>query len=231
MKRIRGALCVLCAALLASCATVPDHALEKGMEAFDRQDWESAERIFAQGIHGSKPDERLQYNRALALFMEGRIDDALAQCEEGYQAHPGLLNFLTLRWKILAAAGRSTEAIIAYDRYLSLNPADTAVRLELIDYALEKGYPDEVRFHANFLIRYRKEQEKAWAALAEVDGPDSEAARISAYLSGEKKAEEEKPAAPQEGENPPPPADSPEASGGTGEIPVESSSANESSSP
>jgi hypothetical protein len=65
---------------------------------------------------------------------------------------------------------------------LRLNPGDTKLRLTVMEYALEHGFRDEARFHAEFLVKERKEMARAYKVLATLDGPESDAALISSYL-------------------------------------------------
>ncbi|MDD7202348.1 MAG: tetratricopeptide repeat protein [Sphaerochaetaceae bacterium] len=156
--------------------------LVEGTELLEAKEYAAAAKLFAEGHEDNPSDGRLYYNLALALALDGRQELALQLCDEGYRNWPQILRFLTLKYQILQQLGRSADAINAMDDVLRLTPSDTKLRIEVMEYALDHGFSDEARFHARFLIKERKEMAKAYKVLATLDGPESDAARISAYL-------------------------------------------------
>ena len=157
-------------------------ALGKGTELMEAGKYLQAASLFQEACENHPQDGKLCYNQALSLELGGNSEEALRLCDEGYRKWPEILRFLILKYQILQRLDRRVEAIGAMDDVLRLNPSDTKLRVEVMEYALAHRYFDEARFHAEFLIKHRKEMGKAYQVLAELDGPESDAARISSYL-------------------------------------------------
>lgn len=172
--------------VLAGCATAPARTsrfLADGMAALDKGDTEAAIEAFDAGLARNPDDERLLYDKALALVLQGDGEAARNVCDQGYAAHPEVLKFLLLKAQSLQNDGDAPAAITAYDDVLLRDPADTALRLEVIEYAKAQGYAEEARFHARYLIEHDQETLRAWQTLAELDGEGSDAALVAAYLA------------------------------------------------
>ena len=174
---------LLPALLLLGCMhTTVQKTLVEGTKLMEAKEYAAAAQLFAKGYEANPSDGRLLYNQALALALDGRQEMALQLCDEGYRRWPQILRFLTLKYQMLQHLGRSAEAVGAMDDVLRLNPGDTKLRLTVMEYALEHGFRDEARFHAEFLVKERKEMARAYKVLATLDGPESDAALISSYL-------------------------------------------------
>lgn len=173
------------ALLLTSCATrsKADLALSKGMDALDKGQAREAVVFFDEGLQKAPGDQRLLYDKILALSANGDYDQALELCDQGYALHPENLRFLTAKPTLYKLKGEPVKAIEAMDAVLRLNPALVSLRVEVMEYALQEGYAEEARFHARFLIEHHQETSRAWKALAQLDGPESRSAAIAAYLA------------------------------------------------
>ncbi len=181
---MKALLLLLPALFLLGCAhtNAVQRTLVEGTELLEAKQYAAAAKLFAKGHEDNPSDGRLFYNQALAFALDGRQEMALQLCDEGYRNWPQILRFLTLKYQILQQLDRSADAVGAMDDVLRLNPSDTKLRIEVMEYALEHGFSDEARFHAQFLIKERKEMARAYKVLATLDGPESDAARISGYL-------------------------------------------------
>ncbi len=159
------------------------HFLSEGTSGLDNKEYEKAYSSFSQGLESYPDNEKLFYDKALASALTGRYEEAIVMCDQGYKRWPNLLRFLKLKYQTYMKMEDARNAIIAMDEVLKLTPSDTTLRLELMEYAMAQGFPSEARFHAEFLIDNRKETAKAYETLSLLDGEESDAAKIAAYLS------------------------------------------------
>lgn len=87
MRRARRGSVLLFVALMTCGASLVDLD-QAGRAAYERGDYEAAERAFAEAIGKSPGDAVLRYHRGAALMQLGRWDDAVAEYERVLKLRP-----------------------------------------------------------------------------------------------------------------------------------------------
>ncbi len=99
-----------------------DRQFQRGVELMNAAEWESALGVFDQIVH-RKPDFAEGWNkRATVLYLMGREDASLKDCEEVLKRnrhHFGALSGMT---QIYLRRGEVERALKTYERALEVNP-------------------------------------------------------------------------------------------------------------
>jgi RNA polymerase sigma-70 factor (ECF subfamily) len=110
----------------------------------DLTDWDEIVRLYDRlaEIH---PSPVVQLNRAVAVAMAGRVDEALQSIDELHAtgALAGYHHLESARAELLSRAGRTEESIAAYERALEL--ASNRVERDLLGVRLEEARSGEAR--------------------------------------------------------------------------------------
>ena len=126
----------------------------------------------ARTLRRNKPSDRsvrARYARAVALYRNARIDQALGIVGGLLREAPDDAYFHELRGQILFENGRLTDALPAYEKAVALRPDQPLLRIGLAHVQIEIGGPEMIRKASSNLERsVRKERlmPRAWRLAA-----------------------------------------------------------------
>ena len=132
------AVAVLLAALAASCSAPSSvdeaDSLERGVQMLAEGSYSEAAEIFSALIDSYPPDDHdalavAYFNRSIAHFQQGRIEDALADETAAIELDPSDLNLLAIlhlnRSREYSYLDKADDAIAAATAAIELEPSDT----------------------------------------------------------------------------------------------------------
>lgn len=100
----------------------PDHWLRLANEALQREDYARAADAFNRYLAQAPHDTATHYTLAMVYIKSGRPDYAVQLLDGLVRQQPQNADAAFYRGAMLAAAGRSSEAVVDYQRALQLNP-------------------------------------------------------------------------------------------------------------
>ncbi|HUP49219.1 MAG TPA: sulfatase-like hydrolase/transferase [Thermoanaerobaculia bacterium] len=135
------------------------------------------------------PREKLEayrsIQRAFSLFRDGRHRQSLDLAEQTLREEPGIVDLWDLKSRLLASLGRTSEAIDAGRRALSLAPERVDLAVVLTSLLLDAGRIDDAEAHAGLVARHdpvvgRELQARVWLAKGDLNRAAEEARRALA---------------------------------------------------
>jgi protein O-mannosyl-transferase len=94
--------------------------------------WRDTETLFRHTIAVTGPNAPAHHAVGLALFRQGRNDEAILELRAALSISERYPEAWTALGETLMAAGRMDEAIAAYERAIALRAADPAIRVKLV---------------------------------------------------------------------------------------------------
>ena len=138
--------------------------------------------------YAGKNDIEAQYARALALMRRNETDKALAIIDGVLATSPKDPFLHELRGDILRDAGRTKEAISAYQTAIEILPWAALIRIALAQTQLAEENPgalDSVIESVKTALRYEPEIPRAWRQLATAYGRKEEHGKAAHALAEE----------------------------------------------
>jgi tetratricopeptide (TPR) repeat protein len=140
-------------------------------------------------------ERRVQFDPSPFVFAQlaeeyrrvHRVEDAITCCRAGLSRHPGYLLARLILGRTLAAASRSDEAIVEFERVVAADPDHLGATRELADLYERRGQRAEaLRLYRRALALARNDRrlEAIIAALSESEpAADSDALRVDARVA------------------------------------------------
>jgi tetratricopeptide (TPR) repeat protein len=183
---------VICSVFLVSCGTslvlsgqdLP--ALKQlGLLYMDNGEYEMALTTFDKAIALAPEDKELLYNKVLVLLAKGNYQDAVELSTSSFENFPASLRFLKTKASALLFLQEIEQALAVYLQILSLDMANYELHAQVMEFAMNRGFAEEARSEAEFLMGRQKEVSRALDVLIRLDGPQSPYASLKTLLEFE----------------------------------------------
>ena len=129
--------------------------------------WRDSHSLFARALAVTEKNFLAHNNLAVALIVDGRIDEAAAHIEQALAIQPHFAGAHFNRGIVLSRQGRGDEALPSFLKALELNAAFPDANYTVAGVYLSKGDVDRAIVHFERAIRTPEPQPKAYAGLAE----------------------------------------------------------------
>jgi len=129
--------------------------------------WRDSHALFTRALAVTEKNFLAHNNLAVALILDGRIEEAMAHVEQALAIQPRYAGAHFNRGIALARLGRGDEALPSYLKALEINPAFPDANYTVAGVYLSKGDVDRAIAHLERAIRTPEPQPKAYAGLAE----------------------------------------------------------------
>jgi tetratricopeptide (TPR) repeat protein len=140
--------------------------------------WRDSETLWTHTLACTTDNATAHYELGMAMFYQGRIEEAVAQYNETLRIDPGYESAHNNLGNILFQQGRTGEAVIQFSEALSINPSDAEAHYNLGNAVFSDGRIDEAitQYRAALQINpsYADAHNNLGKALIE-QGRDSEA--------------------------------------------------------
>ncbi|MBK7552830.1 MAG: tetratricopeptide repeat protein [Syntrophaceae bacterium] len=145
-------------AVLAACAIVTHGQIAH---------WRDSHSLFTRALAVTEKNFLAHNNLAVALIVDGRIEEALVHIEQALAIQPRYAGAHFNRGIALARLGRGDEALPSYLKALEIHPAFPDANYTVAGVYLSKGDVDRAIVHFERAIQTSEPQPKAYAGLAE----------------------------------------------------------------
>ncbi|OPY05779.1 MAG: TPR repeat-containing protein YrrB [Syntrophaceae bacterium PtaB.Bin038] len=129
--------------------------------------WRDSHSLFTRALAVTEKNYLAHSNLAVALIVDGRIEEALSHIERALAIQPRFAGAHFNRGVALARLGRGDEALPPFLKALEINPAFPDANYTVAGIYLSKGDLDRAIEHFERAIRTPEPQPKAYAGLAE----------------------------------------------------------------
>ncbi len=200
MKKLIPIL-LLSVLLLGSCSTrvaKRERSLTLQAEALhllDAKEYAKAVSLLKEAFRLTPKESEGRYNLVLALLANREFDEAISLCDASFTLFPAHLEFLLAKAFALREKGDSDSAFILYSEILAMDRGNFPLHATLMELALEEGYTQLAQETALYLLSMHKEEARALAALATIEGKESWYAQAGSLM---KEASAESPELPLE---------------------------------
>src|SRR6266850_2037610 len=144
MSRTRVALSIvfmLVAAAPSSAQSVSPDPLERGFQAIQNGDADTAASVFRAALTRTPRDPRLLFGAGVAAHLQGKEHDAMSLLKQALQYEPRLTQAAAILGEIAYHEGDLDLAIKTYERALTSAPANLAIRERLEAWRSEAALP------------------------------------------------------------------------------------------
>ena len=129
--------------------------------------WQDSHSLFTRALAVTEKNFLAHNNLAVALIVDGRIEEARAHIEQALAIQPRYAGAHFNRGVALARVGRDEEALPSYLKALEINPAFPDANYTVAGLYLSRGDVDRAIAHFERAVRTPEPQPKAYAGLAE----------------------------------------------------------------
>jgi Flp pilus assembly protein TadD len=129
--------------------------------------WRDSHTLFTRALAVTEKNFLAHNNLAVALIVDGRIEEALSHIEQALAIQPRYAGAHFNRGIALARLGRGDEALPSFLKALEINPAFPDAHYTVAGVYLSKGDVDRAIVHFERATRTPEPQPKAYAGLAE----------------------------------------------------------------
>jgi tetratricopeptide (TPR) repeat protein len=167
LSRLLAVLMLVCAVPLGAQSRVLE-LNDAGWKALENKDVERGARLFAEALILQPNDATLMFGAAVAVYMQGRPDDALWRLRRALELNPRLTEASRLLGGIEYERGDISGAIATYEKALQYAPKDASLAKILGQWRkdAETHGSFAVRSDQRFTIQYEGRQEEATAVKA-----------------------------------------------------------------
>jgi len=109
--------------------------------------WQNSETLWAHTVACTTDNYVAHYNLGNALLQNGKVDEAIIQCQEVLQIKPDFAGAHYNLGNALLQKGRVDDAIAQYQHALQINPASAEAHNNFEKAILQKQKPNEVIAH------------------------------------------------------------------------------------
>jgi len=144
MSRTRVALFILLMLVTAahsSAQSVSPDPLERGFQAIQNGDADTAASVFRAALTRTPRDPRLLFGAGVAAHLQGKEHDAMSLLKQALQYEPRLTQAAAILGEIAYHEGDLDLAIKTYERALTSAPANLAIRERLEAWRSEAALP------------------------------------------------------------------------------------------
>lgn len=187
MKRALPAL-LLCLFLLGSCSTQVARrekslVLQKdAIAALDRKEYGEAVPLLKEAVKLAPKESEGRYNLVLALLADEQFDEAILLCDASFSLFPAHLQFPLAKAYAYRQKGEQETAFALYGEILAKDRGNYALHATLMELAMEEGATSFAKEIALLLISLHKEEARAFATLATLEGEASWYAKANALM-------------------------------------------------
>lgn len=178
MRMAAGFVC-LAASLLAavSCASGAEAdrtaetntALELGRLYHLDGKFDEAIEVYDRGLSISPDNEKLLYNKVLALIKAKRFDEAASLAASSFSSFPHLIRFAKAQAAALELNGDNAAAVDAWTTIVELDPGDSDSRTRLMELLANMERYDEAEQQAMYLLERKRSEASALRVLVQAD--------------------------------------------------------------
>ena len=114
--------------------------------------WQNSMSLFEHALKVTKNNPVAEKGYGIALFAEGRLDEAVVHLRNALQTHPGYLTAGNELGKVYLKQGKFNEAVACFDELLKRNKNSAEVYYNLgIALSLQKKYEEAIKHFARVL--------------------------------------------------------------------------------